>query len=88
MKKPELVAPARALFTTLADTVDALVDYDETGNIGKRYRRQDEIGTPFCFTIDYETLDDNCVTVRQRDDMRQERVAIHSVPDWLKSQIA
>jgi len=88
MKKPELAEPARRLFDRLEEEVGALVDYDETGNIGKRYRRQDEIGTPFCFTVDYETLDDHAVTVRDRDDMSQVRLAIADVPGWLKERIA
>jgi glycyl-tRNA synthetase len=88
MKKPELTPPARALFDSLTAESRWLIDYDETGNIGKRYRRQDEIGTPFCFTIDFETLDDNSVTVRHRDNMSQERLAITSVPKWLAERIA
>ena len=53
------------------------VEYDQTGgNIGRRYRRQDEIGTPFCVTIDFDTLDDRAVTIRERDSMEQERVPI------------
>jgi glycyl-tRNA synthetase len=88
MRKPELVEPARRLFATLSEESDALVDFDETGNIGKRYRRQDEIGTPFCFTVDFDTVQDDSVTVRHRDDMSQERIAIAAVPDWLQQQIA
>ena len=52
------------------------VDYDETQSIGKRYRRQDEIGTPYCVTVDFDTLTDQAVTVRDRDTMKQERIAI------------
>lgn len=88
MKKPELVEPARRLFETLGEQATFLVDYDESGNIGKRYRRQDEIGTPFCFTIDFETLEEESVTVRMRDDMSQERIAIAAVPDWLTGKLA
>jgi glycyl-tRNA synthetase len=88
MKKPELAEPARTLFATLNDRGGALIDYDETGNIGKRYRRQDEIGTPYCFTIDYETLDDQAVTARNRDDMTQQRIPLAAVPDWLQERIA
>ncbi len=88
MKKPELAEPARRLFDRLQDTTGALIDYDETGNIGKRYRRQDEIGTPFCFTVDYDTLDDHSVTVRDRDDMSQQRLPLAEVPDWLGERIA
>jgi glycyl-tRNA synthetase len=87
MKKPELAEPARRLFDALESATGALVDYDETGNIGKRYRRQDEIGTPFCFTFDYESLDDRAVTVRHRDDMSQERLPIADVPGWLADRI-
>ncbi|GIW03925.1 MAG: hypothetical protein KatS3mg059_0545 [Thermomicrobiales bacterium] len=71
----------------MQDETPYLVDYDETANIGKRYRRQDEIGTPFCFTIDYETLDDGTVTVRDRDTMTQERLALSEVPAYLKQQV-
>jgi len=88
MKKPELAEVARRLFARLTEESGALVDYDETGNIGKRYRRQDEIGTPFCFTVDYDTLDDHHVTVRDRDDMSQQRLAVADVPDWLRERIA
>ena len=52
------------------------VDFDDAGAIGRRYRRQDEIGTPFCITVDFDTLDDQAVTIRHRDDMTQERVAL------------
>ena len=58
----------------LAEDFDVL--YDETASIGKRYRRQDEIGTPFCITVDFETVNDQAVTVRHRDKMTQERVLI------------
>jgi glycyl-tRNA synthetase len=62
------------------------VEYDQTGgNIGKRYRRQDEIGTPFCITIDFETLNDQAVTIRQRDSTEQERVKIEALSDRLKT---
>lgn len=61
-----------------------LVDFDETGTIGKRYRRQDEIGTPFCITYDFDTLEnDNCVTIRDRDTMQQERVSIDKLVEFL-----
>ncbi len=88
MKKPELAGPARALFDRLEAETGALVDYDETGNIGKRYRRQDEIGTPFCFTVDYESLDDQAVTVRDRDTTSQHRVQLAEVPAFLRERIA
>ena len=57
MKKPELTEVAKAIFDTVQNETRFLVDYDESANIGKRYRRQDEIGTPYCFTIDPDTLD-------------------------------
>ncbi|MBE6854417.1 MAG: glycine--tRNA ligase, partial [Ruminococcus sp.] len=65
------------------------VDYDEAGSIGKRYRRQDEIGTPFCVTVDFETIEsDNCVTIRDRDTMQQERVAIDNLVAYLQEKCA
>ena len=87
MKKPELTEVARPLFQEIQQSTDFVVDYDETANIGKRYRRQDEIGTPFCFTVDYESLDDKCVTVRHRDSMEQERIAIADVRAFLQDAI-
>lgn len=70
--KPELVQRARAIFTDLLEEIPTI--WDDRGNIGKRYLAQDEIGTPFCVTIDYQTLEDQSVTVRNRDDATQERV--------------
>ena len=64
-----------------------MCDYDETGSIGKRYRRQDEIGTPFCITVDFDTLEDNQVTIRDRDTMEQIRIPIDQVEDWVKEKI-
>ena len=58
--------------------------YDETGSIGKRYRRQDELGTPFCITIDYDSLEDNTVTIRDRDTMEQIRIDIPKIPLVIK----
>ena len=60
--------------------------FDETASIGKRYRRQDEIGTPYCVTIDFDTLDDNCVTVRERDSMAQIRISIEFLEEYLSSE--
>ncbi len=59
------------------------VDYDEAGSIGKRYRRQDEIGTPFCITYDFDSVSDGCVTVRERDSMKQERLPIEALRAYL-----
>ena len=64
-----------------------MVDYDESGSIGKRYRRQDEIGTPFCLTYDFDSETDNCVTVRDRDTMKQERVAISDLIRYLSEKV-
>jgi len=61
-----------------------MIDYDETQSIGRRYRRQDELGTPLCVTVDFETLDDQCVTIRQRDSMEQRRVAIGELREVLR----
>lgn len=63
------------------------VDFDDAGAIGRRYRRQDEIGTPFCITVDFDTLDDNAVTIRERDSMAQERVALDQVPAYLAARL-
>src|SRR5450756_1920428 len=63
------------------------IDFDDAGAIGRRYRRQDEIGTPFCITVDFDTLDDHAVTVRDRDSMVQERVALDQVEDYLAKRL-
>jgi glycyl-tRNA synthetase len=64
-----------------------MVQYDETQSIGKRYRRQDEIGTPYCVTVDFDTLEDKAVTVRDRDTMEQERVKIEELESYLKEKL-
>lgn len=64
-----------------------MVDYDESGSIGKRYRRQDEIGTPFCITYDFDSKEDGCVTIRDRDTMEQERVKIDELVDYISKKI-
>ena len=66
---------------------DFMVDYDDAGSIGKRYRRQDEIGTPLCITVDFDTLEDHAVTIRERDTMAQERVALDKVADYVAARI-
>ena len=63
------------------------MDYDVTGSIGKRYRRQDEIGTPYCITVDFETLEDNAVTVRDRDTMKQDRVSIDKIRGYIEEKL-
>ena len=64
-----------------------MCDYDEAGSIGKRYRREDEIGTPYCVTVDFDTLEDNCVTVRDRDTMEQIRLNIDEIENWIEEKI-
>ena len=64
-----------------------MCDYDQTQAIGRRYRRQDEIGTPYCVTIDFETLQDKAVTVRERDSMEQDRVPIKELVEYLSSRL-
>jgi glycyl-tRNA synthetase len=63
------------------------VDFDDAQAIGRRYRRQDEIGTPFCITVDFETIEDNAVTVRERDSMKQERIGLDQVESYLAAQL-
>ena len=63
------------------------VDFDVTGSIGKRYRRQDEIGTPYCITVDFESLEDGCVTVRDRDTMAQQRISMDALKDFLDDKL-
>ncbi len=74
----------------IADQLRGLwnVDYDTSGAIGRRYRRQDEIGTPFCVTVDFDTLEDNAVTVRERDSMEQERISIDELEGYLAQRLA
>ena len=76
---------ADEVYSTLAKNFN--VEYDETGSIGKRYRRQDEIGTPFCITVDFETENDGCVTIRHRDSMTQERVEISKLTDFIAKSL-
>ncbi len=84
-KKENLTEAARKIFADLKSHF--VCEYDETQSIGKRYRRQDEIGTPYCVTIDFETLDDEAVTVRDRDSMEQERVKISELKDYLEKKL-
>jgi len=75
--KEELVKKAREVFLSLKSEIT--VSFDDRGNIGKRYYSQDEIGTPWCVTIDYQTLEDNTVTVRDRDTAKQQRLPIDNL---------
>jgi len=81
--KPELVAKAQEVYRMLKKEFGAVM-WDDNGNIGKRYRRQDEIGTPYCVTIDFQTLEDNTVTVRNRDTTNQERIKADSLEKALR----
>jgi len=85
-KKPELTEPARAIWRTLAPLFTT--EYDETQAIGRRYRRQDEIGTPYCVTFDFQSLEDQAVTIRERDSMTQRRVPIADLPAILVQDLA
>jgi glycyl-tRNA synthetase len=84
-KKPELTGPAQELLATLQPHF--MCDYDETQNIGKRYRRQDELGTPVCITFDFESVDDHAVTVRDRDTMEQQRIPIEGLVEHLRAHL-
>jgi glycyl-tRNA synthetase len=84
--KPELVKLARQVFSDCKAKFGT-VTYDDNGNIGKRYRRQDEIGTPLCVTVDFDSLEDKSVTVRHRDTMKQTRAKIADLPEALTKQL-
>lgn len=102
MKLPLAIVPYKAAVLPLSDKPelsklaekirgglqkDILVDYDTTGSIGKRYRRQDEIGTPYCITVDFDSLKDKKVTIRDRDTMEQDRIAISKLGEYLKDKL-
>lgn len=84
-KKAELAEPANKLAMDLRKRWN--VDYDDAGAIGRRYRRHDEIGTPYCVTFDFDSLDDNAVTIRDRDSMAQERVSLDKVESYLAEHL-
>nr|MBA3294015.1 glycine--tRNA ligase [Geodermatophilaceae bacterium] len=81
----DLSPKARDLAAALRRTWN--VDFDDAGAIGRRYRRQDEIGTPFCLTVDFDTLTDHAVTVRERDTMAQERIGLDHVVSYLAPKL-
>jgi glycyl-tRNA synthetase len=86
--KPELVAKAKEVYSLLTSHDSLLpVAWDDRGNVGKRYYSQDEIGTPFCITVDFDTLENNTVTVRDRDTAEQERVEIAKLQEYLLGRI-
>ena len=84
-KKSELTEPAEKIAKELRQ--EFMVEYDETGSIGKRYRRQDEIGTPLCVTYDFDSINDKMVTVRNRDTMEQDRVAVDDLAHYLQTEL-
>ena len=84
-KKENLKQKAVSVFNILSN--DYVCLYDETQSIGKRYRRADEVGTPFCITIDYQTLEDETVTIRNRDSMKQDRVRISDLKKSLSPDL-
>ncbi|HRY82791.1 MAG TPA: glycine--tRNA ligase [Candidatus Moranbacteria bacterium] len=83
--KPELVKKAKEIFDVLK--MNYMCEFDDNGNIGKRYRRQDEIGTPYCVTVDFDSLNDKAVTVRDRDTMKQERIAISELAKYFEEKL-
>lgn len=83
--KPELIEKARGIYNQLKKTY--MVAWDDRGNIGKRYAAQDEVGTPWCITVDFQTLEDNAVTVRDRDSGTQERISIDSIQSYLQEKL-
>lgn len=78
--KPQLIEKTREITTLLSGKYNVI--YDASGAIGRRYRRMDEIGTPYCITIDFKTLEDNTVTIRERDSTKQERISVDSLLDF------
>ncbi len=85
LQKKALGEKSEEIYRNLSKKFSAT--YDESASIGQRYRRQDEIGTPYCVTVDFETLEDNCVTVRERDSMQQERISLDELEDYLAKRL-
>jgi len=85
--KEGIVKLAREIKTKLQRTGAMRAVYDDTAGIGKLYRRQDEVGTPFCLTVDHQSLEDNQVTIRDRDTMEQERIAIEEIEKVLSNKL-
>ncbi len=83
--KPELVKKAREIYNDLSE--EFMCEFDDNGNIGKRYRRQDEIGTPYCLTVDFDSLEDDSVTVRDRDTMEQTRMEVKNLGEFLEKNL-
>jgi len=85
VKDEKLIKISREIFTKLRKKY--YVEYDQTGSIGKRYRRQDEIGTPFCITIDFDSLTDSSVTIRMRDTLEQKRIKIDEIQQYFEKAL-
>ncbi len=85
VRKGGLPEVARKLYQELKKCF--MVEYDEGRSIGRRYRRQDEIGTPWCITIDFDTLEDQAVTIRDRDTMQQDRVTLDQAKHWIRDKL-
>jgi glycyl-tRNA synthetase len=83
--KPELVSKAEELYTALSKKYS--IDFDDSSNIGKKYRRQDEIGTPWCAVVDFQTLEDQTISIRDRDTMTQIRIKLDEVDKWLSDKL-
>ncbi|KKR13157.1 MAG: Glycine-tRNA ligase [Candidatus Woesebacteria bacterium GW2011_GWA1_39_21b] len=83
--KDDLASKAREIYQTLSKNLHVV--WDSRGNIGKRYFAQDEVGTPWCVTIDFQTLEDDTVTIRDRDTAKQERVIIDNLEGWFKEKL-
>ena len=86
LQKNKLGALATEIYDQLSK--EFMIDYDETGSIGKRYRRQDEIGTPYCITVDFDTQEKGIVTVRNRDTMEQDHVHVDELVNYLREKLA
>ncbi len=85
VKKDGMPEKAREIMDKLK--MDFMCQYDEKDAIGRRYRRQDAIGTPYCITVDHQTLEDNTVTIRERDSMKQDRIAIEEIAEIIRNRI-
>jgi len=83
--KPELIDKAESVYQML--NAKYSIDWDDSSNIGKKYRRQDEIGTPWCLVVDYQTLEDDTVSIRDRDTMKQVRLKSKEIDTWLEKQL-
>ena len=84
--KPELIDKAENIYQSLSKIYS--IDWDDSSNIGKKYRRADEIGIPWCLVVDYQTLEDDTVTIRDRDTMEQIRIKTDQIAPWLANKLA